>query len=175
MELKSLLNNPEIEVISLSDLNDYEEIEETGTTFLENAKLKALTIAKKYHLPTLADDSGLEVYSLNMEPGVYSARYSGKGDLENCLKLLANMKEKKDRKARFISVIAYIDKDLKFKSFEGTWEGEISFNIKGENGFGYDSVFIPEGYHITAAQMESSLKNSISHRAKALKKLIEEL
>ncbi|VEU80152.1 RdgB/HAM1 family non-canonical purine NTP pyrophosphatase [Haploplasma axanthum] len=169
-EFKSILGN-EYNIKSLEDLNDFEDIEETGNTFSENALIKALSIAKKYNKVAIADDSGLEVYSLDNRPGVYSARYSGKGDHENNLKILSELKNNKNRNGRFISVIALCYPNGEYQLFEGIWEGRISEEIKGENGFGYDVIFIPEGFEKTVAELEPDVKDKYSHRSKALKLL----
>ncbi|MDY0278683.1 MAG: RdgB/HAM1 family non-canonical purine NTP pyrophosphatase [Acholeplasma sp.] len=172
-EVKAILNKDNI--ISLTDLNDFKEIEETGNTFFENATIKALEIAKKYNEVAIADDSGIVIKALNGAPGLYSVRYSGKGDLENNLLVLKQLETVKDRSAYFISVIALAYPDGKVLKFEGKWEGKIGFEIKGNQGFGYDSIFIPNGYEITAGELNSKEKNQISHRYQALMKLNEYL
>lgn len=170
-EFKQLLKGTNLELISLHDLNDHEEIIEDGNTFLDNALIKAKHIASKYNLPAIADDSGLMVKYLKNAPGINSARYSGKGDYENNLKVLAELKGKTDRYARFISVIVLCYPSGNYKSYKGIWEGFIAEEIKGSNGFGYDSIFIPNGYLKTVAQLDDLVKSKLSHRAKALQLL----
>mgnify|MGYP001300053398 CR=1 FL=1 len=166
-EIKELFKN-KIEIITLKDLNDYEEIIEDGKTFEENALIKAKTIFKKYNLPVIADDSGLEIKYLNNLPGVYSQRYSGKGDLENNKKVLRELKDVSNRDARFVCVIALVEQNGDTKVFKGMLEGEISLSSKGNNGFGYDPIFIPKGYTKTLGELPSEIKQKISHRSQAL-------
>ncbi len=150
-------------------------IHETGSTFAENALLKVRTVAQyKPYNAIIADDSGLEVFSLNGKPGIYSARYAGKNatDEENIEKLLKELKNTTDRRARFKCCIAYKQGKTEY-IFEGVVEGTIINEKRGSNGFGYDSVFVPDGYNQTFAEMPTSLKNQISHRAIAVKNLIE--
>lgn len=174
-EFNELFKKYKIQVRSLIDLSDIEDIEETGSTFEENASLKAEGIAGIVNKPVLADDSGLVIDALDGRPGVYSARYAGEptDDMANMNKVLKEMRDipKAERTARFISVLA-----LKIPGKEtiyqtGTCEGTITFSPSGENGFGYDPIFIPNGYTITMAEMDSAEKNKISHRSNALKKL----
>lgn len=163
-----------IELISLQDINFNEEIEETGTTIEANALLKAQFIFEKFKKPCIADDTGLEVEALNSEPGVYSARYAGeeKSDSANMQKLLHNLSNKTNRNARFKSVIAYCDGNSTFV-FEGMISGKIGFEQIGTNGFGYDPIFIPDGFDKTFAQMSMDEKNQISHRAIAVTKFLD--
>lgn len=174
-EFKKLVKPLGIELISLKDLKDFKEIEETGQTFIENATLKAETISKKYNLPTIADDSGLEVYSLDDRPGIYSARYSGKGDQKNNLKILNELKNIENREARFICVIAFKIPNQETKIYQGIWEGSISHEILGEKGFGYDPIFIPKNHEKTVGQLEPTIKDKESHRAKALNLFYKDL
>jgi len=172
-EIRQLL--PEnIELLSLKDILYGEEIEETGTTLEENSALKARTIFEKTGIPTIADDTGLEVYALNNAPGVYSARYAGpqKSDDDNISKLLSSLHTSVNRKARFRTIFTYCDAD-KLEQFEGLVEGEIAKEKNGKNGFGYDPVFIPEDKKITFAEMTLTEKNQLSHRARALEKLVK--
>lgn len=164
--------NPEIELIGLSDLHFQEEVPENSDTLEGNALEKAKFIYDKYHFNTMSDDTGLEVESLNGEPGIYSARYAGesKNSDNNIEKLLNKLKDKSNRNARFRTVIALIIKNKEYL-FEGIVEGIIIENRKGNMGFGYDPVFLPEGYNKTFAEMTLEEKNEISHRARALKKL----
>jgi XTP/dITP diphosphohydrolase len=174
-EIQKLVGN-KIKLLSLKDIHCTEEIEETGKTFRENALIKARYVFEKYKFNCFADDSGLEVEALNNEPGVYSARYAGepKNDLNNIQKLLKKLAPKTTRKACFKTVIALVF-DGKEYFFEGKINGQISLQPIGDGGFGYDPVFIPDGYDRTFAQMTLEEKNSISHRAIAIKKLVEYL
>lgn len=164
--------NPEIELIGLSDLHFLGDVPENSDTLEGNALEKAKFIYDKYHFNTMSDDTGLEVESLNGEPGIYSARYAGesKNSDNNIEKLLNKLKGKSNRNARFRTVIALIIKNKEYL-FEGIVEGIIIENRKGNMGFGYDPVFQPEGYNKTFAEMTLEEKNEISHRARALKKL----
>jgi XTP/dITP diphosphohydrolase len=172
LEVKDILPK-HVQLISLEDINCYDDIPETATTIEGNAILKANYITKKYAISCFADDTGLEVEALNGEPGVFSARYAGNhgNDKENIKKLLLNLKSHSNRKARFKTVIALNYHNEQYL-FEGIINGHITEKEIGENGFGYDSVFCPNGYHQTFAEMTSELKNTISHRKIAVKKLI---
>jgi XTP/dITP diphosphohydrolase len=156
---------------SLSEINFNDEIEETGQTFEENAQLKAKTIFDKTGKNIFADDSGLVIEALDGAPGVYSHRYAGTGkDEDNIAKALKELEGKSNRKAYFISIFCLIlNGEEHF--FEGRINGTISTEILGENGFGYDPIFIPDGCSKTFAQMSAEEKNAISHRAKAVEKL----
>jgi XTP/dITP diphosphohydrolase len=160
-------------IIGLKEKGILEEIPETQQTLEGNAIQKAKYIYDKYRIVCFADDTGLEVEALNGIPGVFSARYAG----ENCTfddninKLLIEMRGIKNRKARFRTVIAFIESDLKINTFEGIINGKILEKRKGNEGFGYDPVFVPEGYNQSFAEMPLYEKNKISHRAKAILKL----
>jgi XTP/dITP diphosphohydrolase len=171
-EIRQLLP-PEIQLLSLNDLNYHDEIEESAATLEGNALLKATHVFTLFKLPCFADDSGLEVEALDNRPGVYSARYAGepKNDERNIVKLLDDLKESTNRSARFRTVISLILPTTSL-SFEGIIEGEITHEKKGSNGFGYDPVFQPIESSITFAQMSMEQKNTISHRALALEKMI---
>ena len=171
-EIRQLLP-PEIQLLSLNDLNYHDEIEESAATLEGNALLKATHVFTLFKLPCFADDSGLEVEALDNRPGVYSARYAGepKNDERNTAKLLDDLKESTNRSARFRTVITLILPTTSL-SFEGIIEGEITHEKKGANGFGYDPVFQPNQSSITFAQMSMEQKNTISHRALALQKMI---
>ncbi len=165
-----------IEVKTLLDYPHLPDVEETGTTFAENALLKAEFASKQTGRPAIADDSGLVIDALNGQPGVYSARYAGleKNDQANNEKVLSEMKDvpEKLRSARFTCVLAVSFPDGRTPILvEGTCEGSIAFEKTGDHGFGYDPLFIPKGYQITMAQLKPEEKNAISHRANALKKL----
>ena len=162
------------QLYTLEDFPECEDVEEDGETFEENAVKKAVQTAQATGMPTIADDSGLEVDSLGGAPGVYSARYSGKSadDRANLEKLLDEMKDipPEKRTARFICCIALaIEDDV--KTFFGFVEGSIGTESRGESGFGYDPVFYPRGYDRTFAEMSDDEKNSMSHRAMALAEL----
>ena len=149
--------------------------EETGSSFCENALIKAKALKEYVSYPVLADDSGLEVFSLNGEPGIFSSRYSPEGtDRANVEKLLNRLKGKKDRSARFVCCMVLIVGERVIQK-EGYVQGRIIEAPRGKNGFGYDPVFIPEGFGLTFAEMEPSLKNNLSHRRRALEKVKAEL
>ncbi|MEY4860498.1 MAG: hypothetical protein RL059_197 [Bacteroidota bacterium] len=171
-EIRQLLP-PEIQLLSLNDLNYHDEIEESAATLEGNALLKARHVFTLFKLPCFADDSGLEVEALDNRPGVYSARYAGepKNDDRNIAKLLDDLTGSANRSARFRTVITLILPTTSL-SFEGIIEGEITHEKKGSNGFGYDPVFQPIESSITFAQMSMEQKNIISHRALALEKMI---
>lgn len=156
---------------SLTDINFHDEIDETGKTFEENALLKAKTIFDKTNKNIFADDSGLVIDALDGAPGVYSARYAGTGkDADNVTKALKELEGKTNRKAYFISIFCLILNGKEY-FFEGKVNGTISTEIRGEDGFGYDPIFIPDGYSKSFAQMTAEEKNNISHRGLAVKKL----
>lgn len=162
-----------IELLTLSDIGCTDDIEETGTTFHENASIKSHYIFEKYKLNCFGDDSGLEIDALNGEPGVYSARYAGEhgNHAANIEKVLHNLSGQTNRKARFRTVISLLWNG-KEHFFEGAVEGTIRTELSGTEGFGYDPIFEPEGYNVTFAEMSMEQKNSISHRAKAMEQLI---
>lgn len=170
-EVKEILNN-NLELLSLQDINCNTDIAETADTLEANALLKARFVYENYHLDCFGDDTGLEVEALNGAPGVYSARYAGEGhDSEaNIKKLLHNLEGIENRKAQFRTVFALI-LNGKEHLFEGIIKGEIIKVRKGTSGFGYDPIFIPEGYTETFAEMGNEIKNEISHRAIATNKL----
>lgn len=179
-ELAVLLEPFEVTVKGLDAYPEIGEIEETGTTFAENALLKAATVSELTGCIAVADDSGLEVDYLGKEPGVYSARYSEEANLpatdeRNTQKVLGKMQgvPEKDRTCRFISVMAAAAPDKRHILAEGKWEGRLAFEPKGTNGFGYDPVFFDPTTGKTAAEMTPEEKNARSHRAKACKKLLE--
>ena len=159
-------------LISLADIGFFNDILETGSTLEENSRIKAQTIHDKYNVDCFADDTGLEVESLNGAPGVLSARYAGvEHDFAaNLTKLQSEMVEKQNRKARFRTVITLIIKHKEYQ-FEGIVNGSITADRRGIDGFGYDPVFQPDGYDQTFAEMDLDKKNKISHRALAFNKL----
>ena len=178
-EIRKILGT-DFELLSLHDIGCDEDIAETGSTLNENALIKAQYIFDKYHYDVFADDTGLEVEALNGEPGVYSARYAGgeEHDSEaNMTKLMAKMEGTDNRKARFRTVICLIQnrvqegQDRSTNFFEGIVEGNIIRERRGGEGFGYDPIFEPEGYQQTFAELGNDIKNGISHRARAVKKL----
>ncbi|WP_184543898.1 non-canonical purine NTP diphosphatase [Mucilaginibacter sp. FT3.2] len=163
----------EIKLLTLNDIGCYDDIEETGTTFKANASIKSQHIYQKYNMNCFGDDSGLEIDALNGEPGVYSARYAGEhgNHAANIKKVLDNLKDAPNRKARFRTVISLIwNGEEHF--FDGTVEGTIRTAPSGTDGFGYDPIFEPDGYNVTFAEMSMGEKNSISHRAKAMEQLL---
>lgn len=170
-EIAKLLGQ-KYEVLCLSDLAPAIDIEENGNSFAENAIIKSRYVYEQYGLDCFADDSGLEVEALDNEPGIYSARYSGKkDDKANLNLLLERMTDKTNRKARFRTVISLM-LGGKNHLFEGQIEGQIRLQAKGDQGFGYDPIFEPLGYDRTFAEMTLEEKNTISHRAIAMQALI---
>ncbi|HEX7367489.1 MAG TPA: non-canonical purine NTP diphosphatase [Pelobium sp.] len=160
------------EIISLKAIGCEEDIEETGVTLEENASIKSQYVYQNYQADCFADDTGLEIFALNNEPGVYSARYSGSRDFTKNMDLvLEKMQGKTDRSARFRTVISLIIKEEEHL-FEGIVNGKIRTEKSGKDGFGYDPIFEPEGYDITFAEMSLEEKNIISHRGRAMEKLI---
>lgn len=161
-----------IEILSLNDIGCHDDIPETADTLQGNALIKARYIYEKYGADCFADDTGLEVEELGGEPGVYSARYAGEecSSEANMKKLLHNLKGKKNRNAQFRTVIALII-DGEEKLFNGIIKGEITTEKKGNSGFGYDPIFIPEGFTVSFAQMGNEEKNKISHRYRATEQL----
>lgn len=174
-EVKELLP-PHIELVSLTDINCYDEIPETAETLEGNAQLKADFVTKHFGLSCFADDTGLLVDALNGEPGVYSARYAGahKNSEDNIKKLLSALQNNSNRSAQFKTAIAL---NLKKETiiFNGVATGLITNQKQGKNGFGYDPIFIPTGYEQTFAELPLPQKNKISHRSKAIQKLINHL
>jgi XTP/dITP diphosphohydrolase len=172
-EIREILKN-EFEIVSLKDIGFSGDIPETGATLKENASQKSHYIYERYGVDCFADDTGLEVEALNGAPGVYSARYAG----ENCSyednvnKLLKELEGIENRKAAFKTVISLILDDKEY-FFEGRVDGIITKEKHGSGGFGYDPVFLPDGYEQTFAEMPLDLKNKISHRGRATEKLVE--
>lgn len=161
-----------VSIVSLEDIDCYDDIPETSDTLEGNALQKALYIKEHYGLDCFADDTGLEVEYLNNAPGVYSARYAGSGHNSeaNMNKLLQEMDSTENRRARFRTVIALILNGKEYL-FEGIVNGQITKEKRGTSGFGYDPIFIPDNYTETFAEMGNNIKNTISHRAEAVKKL----
>lgn len=171
-ELKELLKDLDLKILSLSDFPEIPEVDEGSETFRENAVKKALIVARLIDKIALADDSGLEVDALGGSPGVLSSRFAGSGatDEENNEKVLTLLKgvPKEKRKARFRCIIAVAQPTGEVEAVEGTLEGEIGLRPEGKAGFGYDSLFIVPEYGKTVAQLGRDIKNRISHRAKAV-------
>lgn len=162
-----------IELLSLTDINCTEDIEETGVTLEENAKIKANYVKNNYGYDCFADDSGLEIDALDGAPGVYSARYAGaeKSNEKNIQKVWSELAKKEDSKAQFRTIIAaHIGGEISI--YEGKVRGQIISEKRGNGGFGYDPIFIPEGYSKTFAELGNEIKNTISHRAKAFRYFI---
>lgn len=158
---------------SLNDIFCFDEIPETGRTFDANAGQKSRFIYDRFHINCFADDSGLEIDALNGEPSVNSAHYSGSRDFDKNMQLvLLNLEGKTDRQARFKTVISLILNGEE-QLFEGSIEGKITTTVSGTKGFGYDPIFIPDGYDVTFADMAAEEKNQISHRGVAVRKMIE--
>lgn len=175
-EFETLFKKYDIEVMSLLDLSDdIKDVEETGATFAENARLKAEEISSILNEPVLADDSGLIIDALDGRPGIYSARYAGlaKSDQDNNNKVLNELKNirMEERTARFVCVLAVAIPGEETFFVTGYCEGKISFSEFGANGFGYDPLFIPEGFTTTMAEMSAVEKNKISHRSQAIVQL----
>ena len=176
-EIKEILADFDVEVVSMKEMNITADIEENGATFEENSLIKARAVSKLTGLPALADDSGLEVDYLNGEPGIYSARYLGRDtdyDYKNNY-IIKKLKDAKDeeRSARFVCVISLVLPDGREFVKKGVMEGRIGYEIKGENGFGYDPIFFLPEYGKTSAEISAEEKNKISHRGKALSAMKE--
>lgn len=172
-EVQEILSNS-IEILSLKDIHCFDEVDETETTLEGNAKLKADFITNKFGYNCFADDTGLEVESLEGKPGVYSARFAGEpsNSENNMHKLLTELHDKKNRKAQFRTAIC-LNLGNKQYLFEGICKGEILKEKEGERGFGYDPIFKPKGFSESFAKMNSEEKNNISHRGVAVQKLVE--
>lgn len=176
-EIREILEDLDVKIYGKSDIDgmDFEVIED-GDTLYDNALKKAAAMAERVDYAVLADDTGLFVNALSGEPGVHSARYASEhDDKKNREKLLNNLKDKDDRSAYFKTEIILIDEEKNIIPIEGVCHGKISLEEKGENGFGYDSIFIPEGFDKTFAEMSHEEKNEISHRSRALKNLRDKL
>ena len=172
-ELQQMLG-AQFDLKTMAEIGCHDEIEEYGTTFQQNSQIKAEYIFQKYTLNVIADDSGLEVEYLDNKPGVYSARYAGEptNHVANIQKLLQELGDATNRNAAFKTVITLIlDGNTYF--FEGEIKGTITKELKGEGGFGYDPVFVPEGFEKTFAELGSEIKNSVSHRGRAIAKMLD--
>lgn len=174
LEEVSAIIDSRFEIHSLAEIGCHEDIQETAHTLEGNALLKARYIYEKYGYDCFSDDTGLEVDALNGAPGVRSARYAGeeKDAQANMRKLLSELKAKSNRNARFRTVVALILNGEEFL-FDGVVEGKILEEKRGEGGFGYDPIFVPDGFDETFAQLDAEVKNDISHRGKAIRKLAE--
>lgn len=176
-EIREILEDLDIKIYGKSDIEglDFEVIED-GDTLYDNALKKASAMAERVDYAVLSDDTGLFVKALDGEPGVHSARYASEhDDKKNREKLLNNLKDKEDRSAYFKTEIILIDEDKNIIPIEGVCPGKISLEERGDNGFGYDSIFIPEGFDKTFAEMSHEEKNQISHRSRALKNLRDKI
>ena len=170
-EMQAILAPFGIEVLSAGDLN-LSEPEENGQTFIENARIKAVAAAKESGLPALGDDSGLCVHALNDRPGIYSARYNEpkkNGFMYAMEKLNEELGTAADRSAHFSCALVMAWPNGDTAEFEGRVDGKLQWPVKGSNGFGYDPMFVPDGYDLSFAELPSDVKNTISHRARALK------
>ena len=169
-EIRQITADMDIEIVSMKDAGYFTDVEETGKTFEENAYLKASAIAAKCNLPTLADDSGLEIDYLGKEPGIYSSRYLGPYPVKNA-ELLRRMEGVPDeeRTARFVCAICYVRPDGSSETVRATMEGRVAYEAAGSNGFGYDPIFYLPERGCTSAELSEEDKNLISHRGKALR------
>ncbi len=177
-EFKKILNFKNIEILCPEDIGIYLDVEESGKSFEENAFIKAEAFCKASGMISIADDSGLCVEALNGEPGVQSARYTGRhsdSDDDRIEFLLCKLNGEKNRKAKFVSHVCAVFPDGRRIDAEGELFGQIGFEMRGSGGFGYDSVFLPQGGERTLAEMTLDEKNSISHRKRALDKLRNKL
>lgn len=166
---------PDLKIVTPKEFPSFPQVEETGTTFEENAVLKAEAASAFADMPAFADDSGLEVAALDGRPGIYSSRYAGDNatDAMRIEKLLQELDGKENRRARFVCVIALACRGEIFRTFRGEVNGVIASAPAGEHGFGYDPVFIPDGYDKSFAELGSEIKDKISHRAVAFKKMMD--
>ena len=174
-EIDAILKQIGASAVTMREVGINTDPEETGKTFEENAFIKAQAACLASNKPAIADDSGLEVDALDKAPGIYSARYCEGSDEDRVNFLLENMKDKKDRSARFVSAVCCVFPSGESITVRGECEGRIIYAPEGENGFGYDPVFYVEEYKQTFAQLSAEIKNKISHRARALEKLATEL
>lgn len=171
-EYRELLDGQDLEILSLNDYPEYDEPEENGKTFEENADIKSLSAAEYCDTLAFADDSGLEVEALDNAPGIYSSRYA-ENDSARIARILKELDGKDNRRARFVCVISIAFNGEVVGSFRGEVYGTIIDEPRGENGFGYDPLFMPDGFDKTFAELSQEDKNKISHRANAIEKVIE--
>ncbi len=181
-EIKKIMDRPGLDWQTFDDQQVWPQVDETGRTYLDNATLKAETLSRFFELPALADDSGLEVDALGGRPGIQSARFAGESatDQANVLKLLSELEKTSQnvdaaRVARFVAVVVLVWPDGRSLSAKGECRGSIAWAPRGNRGFGYDPIFVPDGYDKTMAQMSPDEKNSLSHRGRALAKLNRQL
>src|ERR1035437_8342293 len=174
-EIRAIFNLPGMEIVGAHEIEGLPEVIEDGRTFQANAVKKAVSLAMLTKLWTLADDSGLEVDALDGDPGVYAARFAGDSAnyVANKVKLLSRLEQQAHRVARFICVVALSSPSGRAQIVEGICQGRILRESRGEQGFGYDPLFVPDTYEQTFAQMDAKLKNQISHRAVALKRAMQ--
>ena len=176
-EVKALFADSPFEIISLYDLGNNIDVPETGATFQENAHIKAKTIYKIYNVPVIADDSGLAIEQLDGRPGVYSARYAGEKCTydDNNIKVISELKDfPEPHRAKFISYAVFYDGKNEIEAI-GELNGRIIKEPRGKNGFGYDPIFVPDGFDRTISELELDEKNKISHRAKSIAQMKEQL
>lgn len=176
-DIREIFKDLDIEILSFNDFENFPEVEETGKTFEENAKLKAKACYEKFKIPSIGDDSGLVVEQLNGELGIFSARYAGENanDFLNNEKLIKEIQKfREPHRAKFVCVVSYYDGE-KFINAYGEVNGRIITEPKGKNGFGYDPLFIPNGYDKTFGELSHEEKNKISHRSMAFIKLHKKL
>ena len=181
-EIKKIMDRPGLDWQTFDDQQVWPQVDETGRPYLDNATLKAETLSRFFELPALADDSGLEVDALGGRPGIQSARFAGESatDQANVLKLLSELEKTSQnvdaaRVARFVAVVVLVWPDGRSLSAKGECRGSIAWAPRGNRGFGYDPIFVPDGYDKTMAQMSPDEKNSLSHRGRALAKLNRQL
>lgn len=177
-EFKQLTADMDVEIVSQREAGYILDVEETGTTFAENSYLKAHAVTEISGLPAVADDSGLVVDALGGEPGIYSARYGlghDASDADRYNYLLKKLGNEKDRSARFVCAICCTFPNGDVITSYGEFEGDILYGPRGENGFGYDPIFRPDGYEISSAEMTPEQKNAVSHRGKAMREFIQKL
>ena len=178
-EIRQIMDGCDVQIVSMKEAGVFEEIDETGTSFEENAVIKAKTIAAKTGLLTLADDSGLEIDFLDKAPGIYSSRFMGEDTpyLEKNKAILEKLSGVPDEKrtARFVCAVAAVKPDGTYETVRATMEGIIAHKIAGENGFGYDPIFFLPEYNLTSAEISPEEKNAISHRGKAFRMMRDKL
>lgn len=178
-EIRQIMDGCDVQIVSMKEAGVFEEIDETGTSFEENAVIKAKTIAAKTGLLTLADDSGLEIDFLDKAPGIYSSRFMGEDTPYSeknkaILEKLSGVPDEK-RTARFVCAVAAVKPDGTYETVRATMEGIIAHKIAGENGFGYDPIFFLPEYNLTSAEISPEEKNAISHRGKAFRMMRDKL
>lgn len=171
-EFRELLKDQKVEVVGLNAYKNIPEIDENGKTFEENAAIKALAANKYCDIPAFADDSGLEVEALSNAPGIMSARYAN-DDPSKINRILTELGNNLNRRAKFVCAIAIAINGEVIETFRGEVVGNIALSPRGQNGFGYDPIFIPDGYDKTFGELDATIKNNISHRARAFQKAMD--